>query len=300
MSLMTSWKSYRRNRRIRRHYGCTHPTHADVVGGSVSIRVDPGDERARKILLLDSIRGRDRANQAFWFLMLRELGPSVCVDIGLNYGECLLAGRIPAGASGYGFEANPRLKSFVDESQAEHPDRDRLNIVFSPVADKSGQAVQLRIDPKWSGGTHVAAAGQQEGNYEVVIDATTVTVDESIPRPTKSDRLLFKIDVEGFEPAALQGMAETFAGSGETVGFMEFSTDIMIGRGVDLDAYWQFLSSRFETYFCTARGEAFSIKADCWDEANQTIRNRHGDLIVTANIDDEEKNRLLACWRSLR
>lgn len=299
MSLLKSWKNYRRNRMIRRHYGSLNPTHANVIGGAIPIRVDPNDGRARKILLLDTIRGRDRGNQAFWFFMLKQFRPTVCLDVGLNYGECLLAGRLPEGALGYGFEANPRLKPFVDETLAAHPDAQRMTLVFSPVADTSGQPVTLHVNPNWSGGSFVGKAKDNAGDFPVAIETITVTVDEQVPRPTREDRLLFKIDVEGFEPAAFKGMDQTIGSAGRVVGFTELSPEVLEQRGADVDAYWRFLAERFSIYACTKRGEAVPIAGETWSAAQNIIQGKHGDLILIKGLPDSEEQALLTAWRGL-
>lgn len=302
MSILKSIKTYRRNRKIRRHYGEVNPTHARVIGSSLPIRVDPSDERARKILLLDSIRGRERSNQAFWFLMLEAFKPTVCLDIGLNYGECLLAGRVPQTARGFAFEANPRLKPFIEETLAEHPDSERIDVVYAPVADQSGQQVTLRVNPSWSGRSHVQAGSQPAGRadqYSVSIQTVTTTVDESLPEMTDADRLLFKIDVEGFEPAVFRGMQKTIDSAGGVVGFAELSPEALVRQGADIESYWRFLSERFAVYFCTRKGEANRIAAASWAELSEATRNEFGDVILVRGLSAEEEAELLKTWRGL-
>lgn len=295
MSLSEAWKTFHRNRKIKRHYGELNPTHASVIGGSIPIRVDPADGRARKKLLLDSIRGRDSSNHHFWFTMLERYKPTVCIDIGLNYGECLLAGRLPDDSHGYGFEANANLKPFIDETLQAHPDADRLHLCFSPVADKAGDEVTLWIDPEWSGKSTVAGHGN---DALVPVKTTTVTVDGQVPRPVADDRLLFKIDIEGFEPVAFRGMQETIATAGRVVGFSEFGPMDLQSKGVDLDAYWAFLAERFSIYSCCGIGDAVPISTSNWAQASGVIGGKHGDLILLKGFSKSEEQQLVVQWQS--
>jgi FkbM family methyltransferase len=297
MSISDAWKNFHRNRKIRRHYGETNPTHASVIGGDIPIRVDPSDGRARKKLLLDSIRGRASSSHTFWFMMLRHFDPTACIDIGLNFGECLLAGRLPSAAQGYGFEANLQLKPFIDETMQSHPDAERLHLCYATVADKAGEEATLWVDPHWSGKSTVAGDG---GDGAVPVKTTTVTIDEQVPRPGAEDRVLFKIDIEGYEPVAFAGMHETIASAGRVVGFTEFSPTILQTNGVNLSGYWGFLAKYFSIYSCCAIGEAVRIDHADWASASEVISGRHGDLILLKGFSADEEDALITCWRGAK
>lgn len=292
MNPLGVWKTARRDRAIRRAFGTSHPGRLTLPGSDCTLHVDPYDERARKILLYAPLRGRRKPNQAFWRLAVRSFDPTLCADVGLNYGECLLGTRYPEGCRGYGFEANGGLFPYLSKSHAGHAQKDRIELHEAAVSDVDGRELSFVVDERWSGGSHLAAAGEA-GNRTV----TTVTLDSVLPRPDAGARVLFKVDVEGFEPAVLRGMDRTLGAAGSALGFVEFDPAMMSERGADVAGYWDWLAARFELFECKRVGEARPLTAAAWPEAEAQIASRHFDLICFRG-DAALRDRLLSDWRA--
>lgn len=288
---MLKWlKTQKRRRVIRGTFGTTHPETVRIIEGEHALHVDPRDERATKILLYDTARGRRRANQAFWFEAVAAFEPTIALDIGLNYGECLLSIAHPGVRELHGFEANPALMPFIDRTVAGHPDRERITIHNRAVSSESGQTVHLAVNENWSGGSHLAETG---------VAVETVAIDEAV-EVCMSDRLLFKIDVEGFEPPVVDGMLASLDSAASSLGFVEFSADLMAGRGQDVAAYWEVLRSRFAIAVCDGIGEAKPLADEPWERQPLHRQRRHCDLILVgkANADCAYAARFLDGWRS--
>ena len=299
MANLRNWlKKLRRQRAITRAFGSNLPTEVRIVEGKQPLQIDPLDERARKILLFETARGRRRPNQAFWFDAVRTYQPTLALDIGLNYGECLLSIPHPGVRELHGFEANPNLMPYVKRTAESHPDRDRLLLHNNAVSNETGRVVHLAVHEGWSGGSHLAETG---------IAVETLAVDDAVhTRP--DDRLLFKIDVEGFEPPVVEGMLQTVDSVVSSVGFIEFAGDLIAERGHDVEAYWDLLRSRFDLYFCRRIGEATPIADVPWSQQPRRVQERHCDLIVTSRSGVSSRSRtqpdcryaadFLKAWRS--
>lgn len=290
------YNDVRRNRRIRRAYGILDPTETHVVGGRYPLQVDPSDPRVRKILLYDVARGRQPSNQAFWFLANEILEPSLCVDVGLNYGECLLAGGSHDDARLHGFEANPHLRRFLDKTLANHPMGERIQIHYGAASDTAGEKVTLAVDPQWSGRSYVAGKAGSSDSERDKVEITTLTLDGTLPRPSPTDSMLFKIDVEGYEAAVIRGMHETIEAVGSSVGFMEFNPPMMADRSGGLDRFWDFLATHFEIRLCSRTANARRIISRSWHEAIAEIKRPYGDLILLSDAESEPQRRLLQQW----
>ena len=292
---MLKWmKSRRRDRVIRRRFGTTHPRQVRVLAGDHDLAIDPDDGRVRKILLYDTARGRRKTNQVFWLEAVAALQPTIAIDVGLNYGECLFSAHYPSDVVLHGFEANPSLLPYLRQTCSGHPSDDMVTVHANAVSDVTGETVHLSVDAAWSGSSHLTST---PGCSTVAIKS--VRLDDAVARPSKSDRVLLKVDVEGFEPPVLRGTSETIAAAGTVLGFVEFSPELMHTRGHDVDAYWDALREQFTIYLCTETGEARPIPSAPWSHVSQTIRQPHCDLILVAGERCEELEQFFKAWRPL-
>lgn len=266
-----------------------------VLGGAHPIQVDPSDNRVRKILLYDKARGRQHTNQAFWFTACEVFCPTVCVDVGLNYGECLLAGQAPQNAKLVGYEANPLLSKYLQATVQAHPAQERIKLHFGAVSDESGRQLTLAINSKWSGGSYVTDGVGNEMDHAYVA-VSTLTLDDTLPSLSGDDRLLFKVDVEGFEAAVIRGMRNTLRQPASMVGFVEFNPQMMQQRSSHLEEFWHTLAEHFQIYFCTGTGIARPLHARTWVDAVAEIDQPHGDLLLLNNPNCKYQLDLLARW----
>ena len=285
-------KTRRRDRVIAQAFGRLDPDRVRVPGAAATLRVNPRDGRVRKILLYDIARGRSKTNQVFWLDAVAALDPTLVVDVGLNYGECLLSPKYREGVRLHGFEANPALVPYLNDTIAAHPNRDAITLHAQAVGETTGQTVHLAVDADWSGTSHLSA-GPSAGTVAV----QSVRPDDVLPRPSASDRLLLKIDIEGFEPLALAGLPATLDAVGSAVVLMEFSPELLADRGHDVPAFWGLLCERFTIHVCGRTGEATPIAACDWAEVPARLKSSHYDLILTIG-EDPRIETFLAQWRT--
>ena len=116
-------------------YGTLRPHKVKINECSNWIYIDPYDRRAIKKFIQDPIRKRISQPLMFWRDFLAKLQPSLAIDVGVNYGECLFGARYPASTSVFGFEANPKINVLLQKSRIDHPDASRIKIVASLVSD---------------------------------------------------------------------------------------------------------------------------------------------------------------------
>ena len=150
--------------------------------------------------------GYEKPQLQFMLKAAREYGFETFIDVGANFGlySCIL-GKSDMIKSCHSFECDPRnlyhLYGHI-----------RMNNLFSkvqvhPIAagDEKGTMI-LHLGPENSTGrsslTHVQSA---DNDHEVLMDEVDAVVD------LKGEKILIKIDVEGFEVNVLKGMKTLLA-----------------------------------------------------------------------------------------
>ena len=169
-----------------------------VNEAGVRLHVLASDQRAVRLRMA---RGAlDRPVVDLWRSLVTSERPTIIIDIGANYGEVALSCRYDGAVRAiHLIEANTRLAACLQAT------RDGLSRGFPPVfvhgvaaSDADGSGV-LYVDRRSSGlSSLVSHSGDPQPIQEKRLeDEVTIVPD---------DRLLFKIDVEGGEAAALRGM----------------------------------------------------------------------------------------------
>jgi FkbM family methyltransferase len=162
------------------------------------MHADPTDSRG--VLLAVYNGNLDRSAVATWRRLVNEIRPTVALDVGANYGEVSFSTRYHNGLRELHLvEPNPavllRLRETVQRAAGDYP-----SIVLHAGA-ASGAAGSARLNFHEHSGI---ASLQVQSDRGVLVDC--FRLDERI-RLRSDDSLLFKIDVEGHEQAALEGMA---------------------------------------------------------------------------------------------
>src|SRR5436190_3196432 len=195
---------------VKRRYGVERPSVVKLPGSNHPIHIDPQDPRAWKILAWAPLLGRLARNQTFWRQACGQLNPGLGLDIGLNFGECLFAADYGPRTELHAYEANPALKPYVSQSQAEHPARSQMKLHFGLVSDRPGPPQTFYIDQRWSGGSSaIAGLHPEEASRYQAVDVPVISVDSTLaqsPAARPGGTLVFKIDVEGYEFRVLEGM----------------------------------------------------------------------------------------------
>lgn len=229
-------------------YGSIRPTRAKLHGCDNWIYIDPNDPCALKKVVHEPLRRKVSANLIFWREFNAHLKPGVVVDVGLNYGECLFGTNYAPNAQLWGFEANPRLMPFLEQSRRSHPDGERMTLTNCLVSDVAAEGIPFLVNPKWSGqSSAVREINVSPEALEFKLAARPI--DSVIPRSAvEGQTVLFKMDIEGYESRAMTGFIETLKAVKRAVGFIEFTPQFMRWAGVKPEEFFAWLNERFAVH----------------------------------------------------
>lgn len=153
---------------------------------------------------------------------------AVCLDIGANLGYYTVK-MAALGATVHAFEPDPFNFHLLEKNVRENGLEARVTLNRAACGSAAGQASIAR-EPGTAnyGAVHVAGAGEQ-ASAEVEL----VRVDVRVPQGEKVD--FVKIDVEGFEPEALEGARAILERDRPAV-LCEFNTYALEGYAKDAPA----------------------------------------------------------------
>lgn len=274
--------------KILLRYGTLSPTKVCFNGCENWIYVDPNDRRVIKKFVHDPIRKRISPPLSFWRDFLAKLEPSVAMDVGVNYGECIFGTRYGSMTKVYGFEANPRIVPYLRKSRLDHPDVDRIIIVEGLVSNKIEDEIPFYSNPSWSG-TGSAVRSLNDSENLIATPVSSRTIDSVIPRKeVEGGTLLFKMDIEGYESHAFEGFWQTVSSAKLVVGLIEFDTTYIREAGTNSEEYFASLSNRFDIY---------CLSADC----KKTLIRAHGikSLLVSRAADGRVHTDLVLSTRGV-
>jgi FkbM family methyltransferase len=229
-------------------YGTLKPTKARLCGSPHWIHIDPEDPCAIKKVVREPLRGKVSENLVFWRDFNAHFKPDLIVDVGLNYGECLFGTDYGDKVRLFGFEANPRLIPHLEKSRADHPAGARMEITNCLVSDTLARDLPFFVNPDWSGSSSaLRELNDRPESLEFRLDARTL--DSVIPAElSESAKLLFKMDIEGYESKALKGATSILERVGQSIGFIEFNGQYIEWAGESPSDYLDWLQQRFRTY----------------------------------------------------
>lgn len=178
------------------------------------IHVDGGDARGRA--LAEAGGSLNPLSLEAWQLLLAEAEWTHVVDVGANYGEMLVNGGLPPGASVTAVEPNPaaceRLRRTLSDADIA------AEILQVAVSDIEGEG-QLKIDPEWSGKTRLARSDEADGLPVRMTTLGAIARNAGVPLPRM--RMAAKIDVEGHEAGVLRGIMRELPDLGDFAALVE-------------------------------------------------------------------------------
>ena len=178
--------------------------YADMSDGFLRLIVIDGDFEREFFTLADAFLG----------------GGGVFLDVGANFGllSCGLAGRHGAKVEFHLFEPNRMLIEWIDRSLARYPDIARkLNCVA--VSDRDGP-VSFAVDAGQTGASHIVRDGGEQ--------TRSVTVDSYLDQQRISAVALMKMDIEGYELAAVRGAANSLSNRRIQAVYFEYFEKLLI------------------------------------------------------------------------
>jgi FkbM family methyltransferase len=176
-----------------------------------AIHLDRTDRQAQRLLLRRGLL--DKPAIALWRELVRRLDPTVVVDVGCNYGEVVLSGVYRPGCRIWCVEANGRVAGYLSRSLWHALPTAKLAV--AAAGDRPGTGFFVP-DPVSSGLGRVSAV-PEPGARRVA----TLRCDDLVAAGP-ADRLVFKVDVEGGEPAVLAGLAASLGTVAAAAGVIEF------------------------------------------------------------------------------
>ena len=200
------------------------PTGRAVVrfGPDLRFEVDLSDQEQRAVLFFPF------ELPALAPLLDAVLSPGdVFADVGANIGvySCWAARRVGVNGEVHSFEPVEATHQVLRANVAAHGLTEQVSLVAAAVGDSNGE-VTLYTVPGASGW---ASAGRGDLPGVVAESVPVITLDEYFEgrRPPR----LLKIDVEGFEPHVVSGMAKLLAGEQVPILALELSETLLQRSG---------------------------------------------------------------------
>lgn len=142
------------------------------------------------------------------------------VDVGANIGLHSFTAAI-CGAKVIAFEAHPKTCSLLRKAVNANGWANRISVREVACSDSDGKFLKLTDDPHNMGGASVEIKGS--GSVHSVI---TTTIDTQDILSSTATNIVIKIDIEGHEEFAINGMTKTLQDPAVTAVFIELNSII--------------------------------------------------------------------------
>jgi FkbM family methyltransferase len=285
---------FREALQLKRMYGQFAPESLVLKNTGATMFLDPHEKRGRAVLRCRA--GGQPALKAIWGRMVRELNPTLVLDVGLNYGEFVLNERYAEGAAIIGIEANPALMPWLERSRATHPNAAQMRFLHALADAETAASGKFYVNPKWSG-TSSALAGSEAAGFQSC-DVPVVAIDDLVAeRALEQERLAFKIDVEGFEPRVMAGMTKLLQRCPSWLGLIEFNGATFERLGVTAESILAGLLSQAKICAIEHDGKSREITSADWQTffPGKSINELSVDLLLISHGADVPAESLLEC-----
>ncbi len=257
-----------------------------LPGSSGVLYVDPKENRGKILIWAGGVTQPRLAE--FWNKAVQEFKPSLVLDIGVNYGECIFSTQYPEDCAIYGIEANRKLEPFVERSRKAHPNGERIKLVYALASDQDAARSSFYVSKYWSGASSAILSKKAKLKGFEKQDVTSIKVDTLLGQHLlEKERLLFKIDVEGYEPHVLRGMEQVCQRIREMLGFMEFDSHFLQKAGIPVIDYLSYLQQRFIVFVYVTDQKVIHFKRLTLESLQETFKRKaiHTDFILASSIE---------------
>lgn len=236
--------------------------------------VNLADSRAFSLVTKNLVAQQNLVN--FWRNTVESFSPDIVIDVGMNYGEAIFSTSYKNTAQIYGIEANPKLLTYINRSLSFQSNKDQIKIINAAASNDVGQVLNFYIDKKSSG---ISSLDESEGRELVRVNSLTI---DSLFRESKKlqdKKVLFKIDVEGYEYDVLLGMVDVIENSFAVKGFVEIDNLLLKKSCSEYTNYLDFLDKYF-AMFLSFEGELKKIDKKYLVTRLNSSERIHTDLIL--------------------
>lgn len=259
------WRFPRLAAAARRAYLALIPRKPISTKHGFSIYVHPERDAINDVIARD--RAYEPATATAIEASLRPGGLAVDAGAHVGFFTLLMAQRVGSGGRVHAFEPAPKnfelLERNVDWNRLEN-----VTLHQRAVWSRS-ETLRLNIQPSRTGG-HSIGARSGEG-----VEIEAVSLDDVFGKAGASVDLI-KLDVEGAEIEALEGMAGVIDASPDLTLILEWYPHLMRRGGVDPDRLMELLTGRygFRVHQCLREDRAFG------PEYLSQVRNGHVNLLL--------------------
>ncbi|KRF31791.1 FkbM family methyltransferase [Paenibacillus sp. Soil787] len=254
-----------------------------LPGSSRILYVDPTENRGR-ILYMTGGMTQPRLN-LFWKTAVATFRPTLIVDIGVNYGECLFSVTYPKNSKVIGIEANLNLQPYIERSKKVHPNRKSIKTVYAMASNKDNEKQSFFINKYWSGLSTAALGKRGLSKHYLQHNIPSITLDSLLSQyPLDKEKLLFKIDVEGHEEKVIQGMLHSIKHCPHILGFIEFDSKYLAKSDTDAHAFLSFLQVHFNLYIYLNNQELYHFEQISLEKLQLLFKKKHihTDIILAS------------------
>ena len=146
------------------------------------------------------------------------------------------------------------------------------------ASEAPGEPLTFYVDSEWSGRSSALKQDRHGDNAKVEMVRQT-SVDTLLEgRAGPGDRLVFKIEVEGYKPKVLAGMRRTLDAVDSAVCVMEFNQSFLRKLGVEPETYLAELKRRFTVWLLDKHDRPIDLRS----RALSSIGPEAGEDIVVA------------------
>jgi FkbM family methyltransferase len=250
--------------------------------------VNLGDKRGKWLV---NSRGVTQAKIThLWKQAVKTFQPDIVVDVGVNYGEIIFSTTYQPSAEIVGIEANPLLRPYITKSLQTHPNMLQMNIVYALASDRDHMEKNFFIDKAWSGTS--SAVTKRDPQAVEQHKVKTITIDSLFADRSLSDkRLLFKVDVEGYEEFVMKGMRKLMSECQSFIGSLEFSNGNLEKAGTDVNGFLNDLQQHGQVFVHHATNQLVLIKNLNLAKLQKYYRTNqiHTDLLLLSNNESIDR-----------